>query len=68
MALVTLWQALARSIPSKQLTDKGEPMHQHQQTIADLERMDTPSALEIAAYAVALVAGTVCALLFVFTI
>ena len=43
-------------------------MHQHQQTIADLERMDEPSALKIAAYAVALVAGTACALLFAFTI
>lgn len=43
-------------------------MHHHQQTIADLERMEAPSALEIAAYAVALVAGTACALLFAFTI
>jgi hypothetical protein len=43
-------------------------MNRHQQTLADLERMETPSALEIAAYAVALVAGTACALLFAFTI
>jgi hypothetical protein len=43
-------------------------MHQHNQTLADLERMEAPSALEIAAYAVALVAGTVCAMLFAFTI
>ena len=43
-------------------------MHQHQQTLADFERMQEPSALEVVAYAVALVAGTACALLFAFTI
>ena len=43
-------------------------MNQHQQTLADLERIGDPSALEIAAYAVALVVGTACALLFAFNI
>lgn len=43
-------------------------MYQHQQTLRDLEAMREPSTLEIAAYAVALVAGTACALLFAFTI
>ena len=43
-------------------------MHQHQQTLADFERMQEPSALEIAAYAVALVAGTACALIFAFSL
>jgi hypothetical protein len=55
--------------PRQQSRDTiGHDMHQHNQTIADLERMQEPSALEIAAYAVALVAGTACVLLFAFTI
>lgn len=43
-------------------------MHQHQQTIADLERMNNPSALEIAAYAAVTVAAIACALLFAFSL
>lgn len=43
-------------------------MHQHQQTIADLERQSQESPLTIAVYAAVLLAGMACALLFAFTI
>lgn len=43
-------------------------MHHHNQTVADLERMQEPSALEIAAYAAVFMAAIACVLLTVFSL
>jgi len=42
-------------------------MHQHQQTLADIERMDDPSALEISVYLAIMLAGLACVILFLFS-
>lgn len=48
-------------------TFKGLTMHQHQQTIADLERLEDPSTLEISVYFVALILGLAAFFLFFFS-
>jgi hypothetical protein len=42
-------------------------MHHHNQTIADLERMEEPSALEVSVYLIALVASLAAIILFLFS-
>ncbi len=42
-------------------------MHQHNQTIADLERMQDPSGLEISLYLAIMLAGVACVILFLFS-
>lgn len=42
-------------------------MHQHQQTIADLETMDQPGTGEVLAYLVVLVMGVAALILFLFS-
>jgi len=42
-------------------------MHQHQQTLRDLEALNEPSAAEVAAYFVLTLATVACVLLFAFT-
>ena len=42
-------------------------MHKHQQTLADLERANDPSMLELAVYGAILLAATVAATVFCFT-
>ena len=42
-------------------------MHQHQQTLRDLEAMNEPSAAEIAVYLAVTLAAVACVLLFAFT-
>lgn len=43
-------------------------MHQHQQTLADLEREAAPSAAECAAYLAVMLAAVACVTLFFFTV
>lgn len=45
-----------------------DTMHHHQQTLRDLEAMQEPTALEIAAYFVLFAAAIACALLFAFSL
>ncbi len=42
-------------------------MHQHPQTLADLERLSEPSAAEVAVYVALTLAAVACVLLFAFT-
>lgn len=42
-------------------------MHKHQQTLADLERVNDPSMLELAVYGAILLAATVAAAVFCFS-
>lgn len=47
---------------------EGNTMHQHQQTLADLEREAAPSAAECAAYLAVMLAAVACVTLFFFTV
>lgn len=42
-------------------------MHQHQQTLRDLEALSEPSAAEVAAYLAVTLAAVACVTLFFFT-
>ncbi len=42
-------------------------MHQHQQTLRDLEALSEPSAAEVAVYFAVTLAAVACVLLFAFT-
>lgn len=43
-------------------------MHQHQQTLRDLEALSEPSAAEVAAYLATTLAAVACVILFFFTV
>lgn len=47
--------------------NKGAAMHKHQQTIADLERVNDPSMIELAVYGAILLAATLAATVFCFS-